>query len=45
MQDNYNAYRNNVGVLLGSPKREQLSNIRQELETHTDVSITTILNI
>ena len=37
-QDNYNAYRNNVGALLGSPKREQLSTVRQELETHTDVS-------
>jgi EYA(Eyes Absent) family protein len=36
IKDNYNAYRNNVGALLGSPKREQLSTVRQELETHTD---------
>merc|ERR1719436_1840374 len=36
IKDNYNTYRNNVGALLGSPKREQLSSIRQELETHTD---------
>ena len=38
LQDNYNTYRNNVGALLGSPKREQLTNIGQEIETHTDVS-------
>ena len=44
-QDNYNTYRNNVGALLGSPKREQLSSIRQELETHTDVSKLLAINL
>lgn len=40
IKDNYNMYRNNVGALLGSPKRERWLNIRQELETHTDSWLT-----
>jgi hypothetical protein len=38
IKENYNMYRNNVGSLLGSPKRETWMSVRQELETHTDVS-------
>ena len=39
IKENYNLYRNNVGALLGSPKKETWTSIRQELEVHTDVSI------
>jgi len=38
IKENYNLYRNNVGSLLGSPKRESWMSVMQELETHTDVS-------
>jgi hypothetical protein len=31
-------FRNNVGALLGSPKKESWTDIRQDLEVNTDVS-------
>ena len=38
IKENYNIYRNNVGALLGPTKRDTWVRIRQELETHSDVS-------
>ncbi len=38
IKETYNLYRNNVGALLGPPKKEQWNNIRNDLEIHTDVS-------
>lgn len=37
IKETYNLYRNNVGALLGSPKKEAWNNIRNDLEIHTDV--------
>ncbi|TRY80954.1 hypothetical protein TCAL_09562 [Tigriopus californicus] len=36
IRENYNLYRNNVGALLGSPRREQWMTIRHDLESNTD---------
>ncbi len=39
IKENYNLYRNNVGALLGSQKKETWNSIRQDLEVHTDVRL------
>ncbi|MFT7811958.1 eyes absent homolog 2 [Arapaima gigas] len=39
----YNTYKNNVGGLLGSPKREEWLQLRRELEVHTDLWLTQAL--
>ena len=38
IKENYNLYRNNVGALLGPPRKEAWNSIRNELEVNTDVS-------
>ena len=43
IKENYNIYRNNVGALLGPTKRDTWVRIRQELETHSDVSSLVLL--
>ena len=43
IKENYNIYRNNVGALLGPTKRDTWVRIRQELETHSDVSFLVLL--
>ena len=37
IKENYNMYRNNVGALLGSPKKDNWMVLRQDLEANTDV--------
>ena len=38
IKENYSLYRNNVGALLGSPRKENWTSIRHDMEIHTDVS-------
>jgi len=38
IKENYNLFRNDIGRLLGTTKKDALLNILQEIETHTDVS-------
>ena len=40
IKENYNLFRNDVGRLLGSPKKEALLNILQDIENHTEVRTT-----
>ena len=39
IKENYNLYRNNVGALLGPQKKDSWNSIRQDIESHTDVSL------
>ena len=38
IKENYNLYRNNVGALLGPGKKEQWTNILNEMENNTQVN-------